>query len=183
MPNFDDRVGVPGSPVGLHHGAKGNSRGCNPVVVHLVQRLLQLHHVTSLPQNVQQGVEDDLINVLLLLVYEGLHEANPPAHAALVRGRLQAFRQDGDEVLVCLGKRANSQDLAPEPVSAKRTLLKHCSLLRLFVGPRRLFPYEAFFRFGDPLPKLPSPNSQTPAFRPHRSRRSKTWRAASGSEG
>ena len=105
MPDFDDRLGVPGAPVCLHNGAKGNSRGCNPIVVHLVQCLLQLHHVTSLSEDVQQGVEDDLINILLLLVNEGLNEANPPAHAALIRGGLEALRQDGDEVLVCLGSR------------------------------------------------------------------------------
>mmetsp|Transcript_32407 Transcript_32407/g.58925 ORF Transcript_32407/g.58925 Transcript_32407/m.58925 type:complete len:332 (+) Transcript_32407:1430-2425(+) len=86
VPYSEHGINIPSPTISLHHGAKGYSRRRHAVLAHLGQSLLQLCHVLHLSKHVQQGVEDNLVDILLLLVNEAIDQGNSTSHPSLVTG-------------------------------------------------------------------------------------------------
>mmetsp|Transcript_61835 Transcript_61835/g.174262 ORF Transcript_61835/g.174262 Transcript_61835/m.174262 type:complete len:647 (+) Transcript_61835:158-2098(+) len=100
VPNLEHSVDVARPAVGLDHGAVGDRGGRDAVFGHLAQGLLQFQHVPNMAEDIEQRVEHDFVDVLALLLDEAVHQTDAPAHPPLVARRLEALREDRDEVLV-----------------------------------------------------------------------------------
>mmetsp|Transcript_143622 Transcript_143622/g.459504 ORF Transcript_143622/g.459504 Transcript_143622/m.459504 type:complete len:228 (+) Transcript_143622:2217-2900(+) len=103
VPCLKDLLDATGSPIRLHDRPIRDSRASDAILPHSKESGLKPLHVVHAAEDVEQGVDEDLVHILRLHHQEGLHErhaAGPRGAAAALRAVRDALRQYRDRVLV-----------------------------------------------------------------------------------